>query len=384
MPKFRRDVQPLLDRAIDSLTLAIEIFNRPAETGRTHAVPMLLHHAFELGLKAAILQRGRPIHDKTSRYTFGFDKCLAVAEEELNLLSKDERATLSILDAHRDTAVHHYADMSEDVLYVLAQSSVTLFDRLLGSAFKEALADRMPTRVLPVSARPPRDLHLLLGAELTEVDDLLKKGRRQGAQAAAKLRSILAFATAARDDAQRVAEDELANAIARRRKGAAWEVILPEVAHLKLSTEGSGIPVTMKISKQGSIPIRIAEPGELVEGVVVKQEVNPFDKYNLGRDDLATKLGLSGPRTSALIIELEICDDAECYRELKIKSQVWKRYSPKALNRIRQALAVASTWTRSGESIVRGSLEPFVSAVSRGEGARVVSCGSVGPPGRFH
>lgn len=113
MPKFRRDVQPLLERSIDSLTLGIELFNRPTDTARAHAVPMLLHHAFELVLKAAILQRGRRIHDKASRYTFGFDKCLAVAEEELRLITKDERATLSILDAHRDTAAHFYAEISE-------------------------------------------------------------------------------------------------------------------------------------------------------------------------------------------------------------------------------------------------------------------------------
>jgi len=87
-----------------------------------------------------------------------------------------------------------------------------------------------------------------------------------------------------------------------------------------------------------------------VEGVVLKQEVNPFDKYNLGRDELATKLGISKPRTSALIIDLQICDDPECYREIKIKSQVWRRYSPKALERIRSAIAsgvdVDEVWRR--------------------------------------
>jgi len=61
MPKLRRDVQPLLERSIDSLTWGIELFNRPTDTARWHAVPMLLHHAFERVLKAAILQRqGRP------------------------------------------------------------------------------------------------------------------------------------------------------------------------------------------------------------------------------------------------------------------------------------------------------------------------------------
>lgn len=350
MPKFRRDVQPLLERAMDSLTLGIELFNRPAETGRAHAVPILLHHAFEMLLKGTILQQGRPIHDKTSRYTHGFDRCLAIVEEDLKLISKDERATLSILDAHRDTAAHFYAEISEDVLYVLAQSSVTLFDRFLATAFGQSLADHMPTRVLPVSARPPRDLSVLLTSELTEVDELLKAGKRRGAKAAARLRSILAFATAARDEAQRVAEAEIEGAIAMRRKGATWDVILPEVAQLRLATEGAGIPITMKISKQGSIPVRIAQPGEPVEGLVVKQEVNPFDKYNLGREDLATKLGISGPKTSALILELKICDDSECFRELKIKSQAWKRYSPKALEQLRSAIAsgidVQAVWRK--------------------------------------
>ncbi len=90
--------------------------------------------------------------------------------------------------------------------------------------------------------------------------------------------------------------------------------------------------------------------GEAVEGVVVKQEVNPFDKYNLGRDDLAVKLGISGPRTSALIVELGLVDDPECFRELKIKSQVWKRYSPKALQRLREAmdggLDITAVWKK--------------------------------------
>jgi hypothetical protein len=338
----------LLERAIDSLTLGIELFNRPAETARGHAVPMLLHHAFEMLLKAVILQSGRPIHDKSSRYTLGFDRCLGIAEEELKLISRDERATLSILDAHRDTGTHFYAEVSEDVLYVLAQSSVTLFDRLIGAAFKKSLADSMPARVLPVSARPPRDLNLLLSVELTEVDDLLKAGQRRGAQAAAKLRSILAFATAARDEAQRVAESELEAAIAKRRRGQAWELIIPEVAQLRLATEGAGIPVTMRISKQGNIPVRIAQPGEVAEGVIIKQEVNPFDKFNLGRDDLAEKLGISGPKTSALMLELGLIADTECFREIKVKSQVWKRYSPKALDRLREAIRsgvdIAAVW----------------------------------------
>jgi hypothetical protein len=46
-----------MKRGIGSMTLAIELFNRPSEVARQHAVVILLHHAFELLLKAAILQK---------------------------------------------------------------------------------------------------------------------------------------------------------------------------------------------------------------------------------------------------------------------------------------------------------------------------------------
>lgn len=70
--------------------------------------------------------------------------------------------------------------------------------------------------LLPVSTRPPRVLSVLLNSELSEVDRLLATGRRQGAQAAAKLRTILAFASGAmQEDGNRVSETEIDAAIAK-------------------------------------------------------------------------------------------------------------------------------------------------------------------------
>ena len=73
--------------------------------------------------------------------------------------------------------------------------------------------------------------------------------------------------------------------------------------------------------------------------MVVKQEINIWDKYNLGRDDLAKKLGLTGPRTSAILLELGIQDDPECFKILRRKKSEFKGYSKKALDRIREALS---------------------------------------------
>jgi hypothetical protein len=261
---LKKQAAELRRRAVNSLTLAIELFNRPHDHGRAEGVIIFLHHAFEMLIKAIIVARTGTVHAKGEKYSYGFDKCLQVAEQELFLISPDERATLSILDAHRDVAVHYYHEMSEDLLYLQAQASVTLFDQVLNKGFEQRLADLLPSRVLPISTRPPKALQILLDSELSQVDELLKIGK--GVTAAAKLRPVLAFATASRDDAERVTELELRKVIHRRRKGEEWSVILPEIAQLKLSAEGDGIPIFMKVNKDAEIAVRIAKPGEAVVG----------------------------------------------------------------------------------------------------------------------
>jgi hypothetical protein len=104
MPRLKRDVAALKIRALNSLVLAIELFNSPHEQGRSEGVLIFLHHSFEMLLKAIIKAKTDVIHVKGQKYSYGFDKCLEVAQGDLKFISGDERATLSILDAHRDTA----------------------------------------------------------------------------------------------------------------------------------------------------------------------------------------------------------------------------------------------------------------------------------------
>ena len=338
MPRLKRDVAELKERAINSLVLGIELFNRPYDQGRAEGVLILLHHAFEMLLKAAIKDHTGIVHSKGEKYSYGFDKCLEVARSEIGLISSDESSSLSILDALRDTAVHYYQEISEDLLYVQAQAAVTLFGDLLESAFDEKLADQMPERVLPISTRPPNDLQVLVDSELKQIDRLLEPGSRKGIQAAARLRPIMALATASRDDAERVTEAELRKAVSRRRKGEDWKVVLPEVAQLQLVSQGESISIGLRIKKDAKLAVRIAGVDELPVGTVIKQEINIWDKYNMGRDDLARKLGLTGPKTSALILELQLQNDPECFKVLRRKASKFKGYSKKALDQLRKEI----------------------------------------------
>jgi hypothetical protein len=335
MARIKREAAELRKQAINSLVLAMELFNRPHDLGRSEAVLILLHHAFEMLLKAIIRDRTGIIHGKGQKYSYSFDRCLEVAQNTLKVISTDERTTLSILDANRDTAVHFYQDISEDLLYLLAEASIRLFDDLLGRCFDQKLADIIPSRVLPISTRPPKDLEILIDSELSQVDELLQPGSRKGMKAAARLRPILAFATASRDEAERVSEKELRKALKQRRRGAEWHVILPEIAQLKLDTEGEGIPVYFRIKKDAKHAVRIAKPGEPVVGAVIKQEYDWFDKYNLNVTELAKKLGLSVPKTRAYLFEINLWSDPEMYAEKRIKSATYKHYTKKALDRLR-------------------------------------------------
>lgn len=349
MSKFKRDVVPLLDRSIASLTLAIELFNRPSEVARSHSVLMLLQHSFELLLKAAILQRTGRIREPSDRFTYSFDRCLQIAQGDLGLLSGDEKATLSILDAQRDQAQHFYVDVSEELLYVHAQSAVTLYSRLLHAAFSVSLARRLPSRVLPVSTKPPTDISLLLESELRAVDALLAHGTRKSAQAEARLRAVLAFAIGSRDTPERPAAADIHKAVSRRRRGRDWSVIFPEVARLRLSTEGGGIPVHMRISKDAPLAVRVARPGEEVVGTLVKQEINIWDKFNLSSSQLGEKLGCSGMRALALVYELGLQSDPECFHVLRRGKTVMKGYSKVALERLRAAVTAGqleTAWER--------------------------------------
>ena len=59
------------------------------------------------------------------------------------------------------------------------------------------------------------------------------------------------------------------------------------------------MPFYLRISKDAEMAVNVAKDSEQAVGTLIKQEVNIWDKYNMGRDDLAKKLGLTGPKTSA-------------------------------------------------------------------------------------
>ena len=339
------DVGELLQRSIGSLKLAIEVFNRPNDEGRAEAVLILLHHGFELILKTLILARAGTVFDEERGYSYSFDTCLRFAEDDLKVISKDQRRFLSMLDNLRDCAIHYYQVMSEDLLYIFAQGSVSLYDYLFRLASGQSLKDRLPARVLPLSSKPPKDLHLLVDQEFKNLRQALKDLSFTREKAIAVLRPLMAFAVGAEDSHRRMTTKDLDEVIEKLGLEEDWRLVFPEIAKLRVTCEGDGILMGVKIVKDSptAMPVRVVKASDTEEpqGTVITKEVNIFDKFNMGLRQLSEKLEVTQPRTLTLILYCGVQDDPEAFREIKIGSQHYRRYSKRALDILRMNVGKA-------------------------------------------
>jgi len=339
---MKKEVKILLDKSIDSLVLSVEHFNRPWDRGREEAVLILLDRSFELLLKSVILHKGGKIRDRGSSETFGFDKCVrkCISEKVVKCLSEEEALTIQIINSLRDAAQHYILDISENQLYMYAQAGITLFNDMLKRVFSEKLSDHMPERVLPVSTTPPTSLGTLIDREFAEIKKLIKPGSRKRIQARAKLRSIAIIEASLEGVRSQPSKYELEKYLNQTSKGKRWQDIFPGVASLKLDTDGTGLSVSIRLTKSEGDPVQVVPEGTPGATVVAIKRVNELGFYSLGLKDLAKKLSLTTPRTFALVKYLRIQDTEDYYKKIKIGNSTFKRYSPKALDILKKNLDI--------------------------------------------
>jgi hypothetical protein len=140
----------------------------------------------------------------------------------------------------------------------------------------------------------------------------------------------------------------LAKAVASGKK--AWNEIFPGVATVTLTTNGYGPSIDLRITKTG-MPVQLVKEGTPGATVVAVKRVDELGFYSLGRDDLAKKVGLSGPKTTAVIRYLNLQSDTECYKHVAVGNTHFDRYSQKAITVIQEALkkkSMAEIWRSHG------------------------------------
>lgn len=371
---MRRRARKLRRKALDSLVLAVELFNRPSDHGRVDGVLIHLDHAFEMLLKAAIDQRGGELFRPDGGETIGFRACVnkCLSDADVKCLSSDQATLLLAINGWRDAAQHYLLDMSERQLYVASQGGVTLFDDLHQEVFKDRIGIELPDRVLPVSTSPPTDLTMLLDDEIAVIADLISPGKRRHADAEAKLRVIAVLERAVGGDDTQPTFKELGHLLGGIQSGEGWRSLFPGVASLQLDTSGSGLTFALRISAKGKVPVKLVKEGEGDYGVVAVRRVDELSFYSLGFRELAQKFAgqLTEARAQAVIWYLGLKCSDDYYKLVTVGKMPFQRYSPRALDRIRDEfpnLDLAAVWTayrrrpmddRNPEHLARGGCQP--------------------------
>lgn len=337
---MKKEARVLLDKAIDSLVLGVYHFNSILDRGRQEAVLILLDRSFELFLKAAILHRGGRIREPRVKQTIGFAKCLrkCLSDDQVRFLSEEEAISLQMLNTLRDAAQHHILDTSESQLYLHAQAGLTLFADLTERVFSIKLRDHLPERALPVSTTPPTGLAGLFEREFSTIRELVAPGRRRRLEARAKMRALAILEASLEGRRLQPSEQELGRLLVRVADGIHWEELFPGVASLNLSVEDSALGLSIRITKsEGDAVHLVPESSSGVETLAVKR-VDELGYYSLTTTQLAQKSNLTRPRLIALVRYLKLQRDGEYYKEFVIDGVQHKRYSPKALEKIREVL----------------------------------------------
>ncbi len=290
---MKREAKMLLEKAIDSLVLAIELFNRPDDRGRVSSTLIMLDHAFEMLMKAAILHRGGRIREKRARETIGFDACVrrSLSDGNIKYLTEEQALALQTINGLRDAAQHHLLDISEGQLYVHMQSGVTLFRDLLQNVFGQDLACYLPARVLPVATSPPTDLATLFDSEIKEIEKLLQPGRRRRIEALARLRPIAILDLTIRGEKGQPSDSDLRRMSKELLQGKGWEHVFQGVAAVEITADGTGPSLSLRLTKKEGIPIQLVPEGTPGASVVAVRRVNELDFYSLGAKQLAKSSG---------------------------------------------------------------------------------------------
>ncbi len=336
--KLRREAGILKAKGLASLRRAMTAFNSYEDDGRVTDVLLKLQHAFEMLLKAALVQQRVRVFDPQLGRSIGFEKCVNLGRKHLGLTDA-EAGTLRAVDALRDEAQHWFNAVSEGLLYTHARAAVTLFDDVLQRSFGDRLVDHLPHRVLPMSSEAPRDIRLLIDDEYTQVGQLLRPGRRRRAEACARIRTLLAMEAHVAEDV-RVSRRDVDRVQRGIQQGLALREVFPRLGDVETEVTGEGINVAVRFTRnrnEPAAPVRFIGPDDPIEAAAVR-EVDLQRKYHWSATELAKRFNLDTGRLKAVRWKLGIEEDPSCTHDFIFGSQAIRRYSDNAFVKIRNGL----------------------------------------------
>lgn len=154
----------------------------------------------------------------------------------------------------------------------------------------------------------------------------------------AKLRSLMAIDRALNFQPTQVSDEDIAKATEQIQNAGNWRDVFGGIALVKLTADGTGSSIALRITKNEGIPVRVVKDGETADGVVAIRNVSDTDRYCYSSNDLAESCDLTPPKIRALIAHLKIKDDSALFKEIRFGRTAHSRYSQEALKKLREEL----------------------------------------------
>ncbi|GAH36661.1 unnamed protein product, partial [marine sediment metagenome] len=107
----------------------------------------------------------------------------------------------------------------------------------------------------------------------------------------------------------------------------------------------------LRITKKSGTPVTIVPEGTPGATTVAIKRVDDLSFYSLGHDQLAKKVGLTGPKTTAVIRYLKLEEDQDCVKKFTVGKSKFRRFSQKAINKIKTTLdnvTIEEIWKSHG------------------------------------
>lgn len=280
-----------LARAKNSLLLSIEAFNRPFDIGRKEASIIMLDHAFEMLLKAVVLERtGRIRHPKAMK-NYALDKCVDICCSEKII---DERAArvMRIVDDLRDAAVHDIVIVSEGMLYHYIQEGVLTFGGLMEYVFGTKLREVLPARALPITTDPPTNISVIIDEDFVLIKRLLASHMRKTEEVKAMLRVYQVIENNMGSRSEDTPDDETIDKMVKKIKlEADWRVLFPSTASIQASEMGTPMAIYVSKNPNGAAPVKLDNAGE-ADALVTIKPFNTDMRYPFFTTEMASKLGI--------------------------------------------------------------------------------------------
>ena len=190
----------------------------------------------------------------------------------------------------------------------------------------------------------------MMDIEFEDIKRLVRPGSRKQIQAKARLRAYAIIETSLAGKRSQPSESELSRLAARVKRARGWRSIFPGIKRLAITTEGSGgLNVTLRISKSRGVPVQLVKEGTPGATVIAVKRTDELGFYSLNLRALSDKVGLGPNKTLAVIRHLQLQTNPDFFKEFRIGSARFKRYSPNALDKIKKELPTLdldAVWAR--------------------------------------